>query len=121
MKYKSLSKVKKADRVALDMHEVAADLTETVRNNYKVIDASIFELISAEPDLIAFLLNDEFPPHMVYNCLNSDFGKGILIGMLIEAISTYYAMLEQQVEGNIEDGFAIDSYDHGGGDPDGYN
>ena len=121
MKYKSLAKVSKSDRVTLDMNEVAADLIEVVRKNYKVIDSSIYEVITAEPDLIAFLLNDEFPSNLVYNCLNSDFGKGILIGMLIEAISTYYAILENEVEG-LEDGeYAADFYNHGGGDPNDYN
>jgi hypothetical protein len=100
--------------IHLDYSEVAAELVDQVREQYKIIDPGIFTLVEPEQELIAFLLADEYEAQLVWNCMNSTFGKGILIGLLVESIATYYAQLEAQANGNTdEDDYAIGDYDDG--------
>lgn len=101
--YRSLSIAKKGDVLELDYNEVADILIDDIRKHKQTLDGGIYHLLEPERDLIAFLLSDEFSPEVTYNLLNSELGKGILLGMLLESIQVYYDQLEASNEDDNRD------------------
>ncbi len=90
----------RSEQIVLDYNEVAADLIDVLRLHRRVFDPGVFEIVEPEVQLIAQLLADEFDAVCVWNSLNSDLGKGMLIGLLSESVQNYYTMLENRVEGD---------------------
>ena len=84
----------------VDYAEVVAGIMKELIINYTTIDAGLYELLSEAPHILAEVMEKELNPAVVFNTINTPFGKGLLLGMVSDALVQRYNDEADEKEAN---------------------
>jgi len=70
----------------VDYAEVVAALLRETETNYLTIDTCLYDLLTENPSLLRDVIEKELSPAVVFNTINTPFGRGLLLGMVMQAI-----------------------------------
>lgn len=94
-----LSQLDKNTVLELDYYDVVDKILDAANNYKESSEAGINFLLEAEPEDLANFIALEYEPVFIYNSLNTEFGLGLLVGM-ISSDFDIYRMTSNDEEGS---------------------
>lgn len=66
--------------------EVTEGLMRALEENKPYIDEALYTVFSASPELVTEILSSELSTRVIFNTMNTSFGRGLLLGMISETL-----------------------------------
>jgi len=88
--------------ISISSDEVVEALLQQIDLHRRIIDLQYVEYLEYYKDMLPGILNDVVDERFIYNTINSDFGKGLILGILSTELKKVVEEMEEDEQEETE-------------------